>query len=140
MVNSNRRSIFAIANHNQGLQPKFRRDGRVVDYSSLENYRAARHRGFESLSLRKVKLATIAIVASFLFVFTFCLPMDFHQSLSVFPAATYPQHLKIRRKKKRKNVKDSMNRQMFAKSPVPLFIPFVAGILSLAESGAFSVF
>ena len=29
------------------------RDGRVVDYSSLENYRAERHRGFESLSLRK---------------------------------------------------------------------------------------
>ena len=28
------------------------RDGRVVDYSSLENYRAERHRGFESLSLR----------------------------------------------------------------------------------------
>ena len=31
------------------------RDGRVVDYSSLENYRAERHRGFESLSLRKEK-------------------------------------------------------------------------------------
>ena len=30
------------------------RDGRVVDYSSLENYRAERHRGFESLSLRKI--------------------------------------------------------------------------------------
>ena len=28
------------------------RDGRVVDYSSLENCRAERHRGFESLSLR----------------------------------------------------------------------------------------
>ena len=25
----------------------------MVDYSSLENYRAERHRGFESLSLRK---------------------------------------------------------------------------------------
>ena len=31
------------------------RDGRVVDYSSLENYRAERHRGFESLSLRSLK-------------------------------------------------------------------------------------
>ena len=30
-----------------------RRDGRVVDYSGLENRRAERHRGFESLSLRK---------------------------------------------------------------------------------------
>ena len=32
---------------------KFWRDGRVVDYSSLENYRTERYRGFESLSLRK---------------------------------------------------------------------------------------
>ena len=30
------------------------RDGRVVDYSSLENYRTERYRGFESLSLRQV--------------------------------------------------------------------------------------
>ena len=29
-----------------------RRDGRVVDYTGLENRRAERHRGFESLSLR----------------------------------------------------------------------------------------
>ena len=29
-----------------------RRDGRVVDYSSLENCRTERYRGFESLSLR----------------------------------------------------------------------------------------
>ena len=28
------------------------RDGRVVDYTGLENRRAERHRGFESLSLR----------------------------------------------------------------------------------------
>ena len=28
----------------------------MVDYSSLENYRAERHRGFESLSLRLIKL------------------------------------------------------------------------------------
>ena len=32
-----------------------RRDGRVVDYNGLENRRAERHRGFESLSLRKKK-------------------------------------------------------------------------------------
>ena len=30
-----------------------RRDGRVVDYTGLENRRAERHRGFESLSLRR---------------------------------------------------------------------------------------
>ena len=32
--------------------PYKRRDGRVVDYSSLENCRTERYRGFESLSLR----------------------------------------------------------------------------------------
>ena len=33
--------------------PSKRRDGRVVDYNGLENRRAERHRGFESLSLRQ---------------------------------------------------------------------------------------
>lgn len=38
---------------------KARRDGRVVDYNGLENRRAERHRGFESLSLRRnVKMGT----------------------------------------------------------------------------------
>ena len=32
------------------------RDGRVVDYSSLENYRTERYRGFESLSLREEQI------------------------------------------------------------------------------------
>ena len=36
------------------LRDAIRRDGRVVDYSSLENCRTERYRGFESLSLRKV--------------------------------------------------------------------------------------
>ena len=36
------------------LRDAVRRDGRVVDYSSLENCRTERYRGFESLSLRKV--------------------------------------------------------------------------------------
>lgn len=35
------------------LRDAVRRDGRVVDYSSLENCRTERYRGFESLSLRK---------------------------------------------------------------------------------------
>ena len=42
-------TIFPQQNGNHHY---FRRDGRVVDYSGLENRRAERHRGFESLSLR----------------------------------------------------------------------------------------
>ena len=43
------------------------RDGRVVDYNGLENRRAERHRGFESLSLRKqgCKSASYAIYTLF---------------------------------------------------------------------------
>ena len=44
------------------------RDGRVVDYSSLENYRTERYRGFESLSLRSEKLK----------------PADFQRAFSLF--------------------------------------------------------
>ena len=52
---------FAILNFTLYLCTRFsnktalkmlRRDGRVVDYNGLENRRAERHRGFESLSLR----------------------------------------------------------------------------------------
>ena len=42
------------------------RDGRVVDYSSLENCRAERHRGFESLSLRFEEL--VDIFSGFFFI------------------------------------------------------------------------
>ena len=35
---------------------KLWKDGRVVDYTGLENRRAERHRGFESLSLRSQTL------------------------------------------------------------------------------------
>ena len=35
------------------VKSSFRKDGRVVDYTGLENRRAERHRGFESLSFRK---------------------------------------------------------------------------------------
>ena len=42
-----------------------RRDGRVVDYSSLENYRTERYRGFESLSLRKSKRRRRRLEASY---------------------------------------------------------------------------
>ena len=34
------------------VKSSFRKDGRVVDYTGLENRRAERHRGFESLSFR----------------------------------------------------------------------------------------
>ena len=37
----------------QSLLPKSWKGGRVVDYSGLENRRAERHRGFESLPFRK---------------------------------------------------------------------------------------
>ena len=56
---SKKHFTFALAigkQHNfpqqNGNHHYFRRDGRVVDYSGLENRRAERHRGFESLSLR----------------------------------------------------------------------------------------
>ena len=42
--------------HPLSRQSEHWRDGRVVDYSSLENYRTERYRGFESLSLRSNKL------------------------------------------------------------------------------------
>ena len=41
-------NLFRLQNGNHHW-----RDGRVVDYNGLENRRAERHRGFESLSLRK---------------------------------------------------------------------------------------
>ena len=49
------------------LRDTVRRDGRVVDYSSLENCRTERYRGFESLSLRELgcKSASYAIYTFF---------------------------------------------------------------------------
>ena len=52
-------SIFNVQWKIRTFAPAFRkskhwRDGRVVDYSSLENYRTERYRGFESLSLRQI--------------------------------------------------------------------------------------
>lgn len=49
------------------LRDTVRRDGRVVDYSSLENCRTERYRGFESLSLRNkgCKSASYAIYTLF---------------------------------------------------------------------------
>ena len=57
--------LFSIINYQLSINlctfaPAFKksklwRDGRVVDYSSLENYRTERYRGFESLSLRQLR-------------------------------------------------------------------------------------
>ena len=45
----------------------------MVDYSSLENYRTERYRGFESLSLRKQKRSPLIFSGFPFFVtFSFC--------------------------------------------------------------------
>ena len=54
-------------NQETTVSPMQRRDGRVVDYSSLENYRTERYRGFESLSLRNVKKKEVRFELLFLF-------------------------------------------------------------------------
>lgn len=50
--NSQKNAYLCIAFEKEVFSKRVWRDGRVVDYSSLENCRAERHRGFESLSLR----------------------------------------------------------------------------------------
>ena len=61
---------FALAFEQSGIW----RDGRVVDYSGLENRRAERHRGFESLSLRK-KAATfwLLLFSYYIIIMQLCL-------------------------------------------------------------------
>ena len=44
--------MHRLSKKTSNIHQILRRDGRVVDYSGLENRRAERHRGFESLSLR----------------------------------------------------------------------------------------
>ena len=44
---------FALAFDQSQFSRTVRKDGRVVEYTGLENRRAERHRGFESLSFRK---------------------------------------------------------------------------------------
>ena len=56
------KSVFTLALRKQ------RRDGRVVDYSSLENYRTERYRGFESLSLRTLNEKPAGFSGLFLFI------------------------------------------------------------------------
>ena len=56
-------------NQETTVSPMQWRDGRVVDYSSLENYRTERYRGFESLSLRNLKRKKF-VLNFFLFLFS----------------------------------------------------------------------
>ena len=46
-------SLFVVPLHRNLRMTLLRRDGRVVDYTGLENRRTETCRGFESLSLRK---------------------------------------------------------------------------------------
>ena len=67
-------SIFNVQWKIRTFAPAFKkskhwRDGRVVDYSSLENYRTERYRGFESLSLRNKNKEPAEISAGFLFLY-----------------------------------------------------------------------
>ena len=79
LLNSRKTTTFAPA----FKKSKHWRDGRVVDYSSLENYRTERYRGFESLSLRKEfsRLAELFLFWRFSY---FPLPTIFEMS-SIMP-------------------------------------------------------
>ena len=57
----------------------------MVDYNGLENRRAERHRGFESLSLRKQKTSSI-LLGVFLFVYANRV-LTFFQSLRFVKAS-----------------------------------------------------
>ena len=62
--------IFALAIRTLDVTSIVRRDGRVVDYSGLENRRTERYRGFESLSLRnELKLKEKRKPTGFRFLF-----------------------------------------------------------------------
>ena len=69
---------------------RFRRDGRVVDYSGLENRRTERYRGFESLSLRNEDLRINPIakrepkVPVFLYVQLWALQACLYKSTGVY--------------------------------------------------------
>ena len=50
--------LFKFAAHSGSSRTLYRRDGRVVECTGLENQRTERYRGFESLSLRQKQLKT----------------------------------------------------------------------------------
>ena len=51
-ASSEKNRTFASLSKNKAFLKKVWKGGRVVDYSGLENRRAERHRGFESLPFR----------------------------------------------------------------------------------------
>ena len=59
---------FALANKQKRQLSFVRRDGRVVEYTGLENRRTARYRGFESLSLRNRVLQTNGLQDFFIII------------------------------------------------------------------------
>ena len=62
---------FALANKQKRQLSFVRRDGRVVEYTGLENRRTARYRGFESLSLRTESCKSKDLQDFFLIVYFF---------------------------------------------------------------------
>ena len=70
----------------------------MVDYSSLENYRAERHRGFESLSLRKKEQsARVALFVYAIRVLTFFQSLRFMKA----PLRVERESLSLRKLMKR---------------------------------------
>ena len=58
----------------------FRKDGRVVDYTGLENRRAERLRGFESLSFRAIDKRAKSVY----FAFFVCEDMEYRMVAKTF--------------------------------------------------------
>ena len=65
-VDSKKSRTFASLSKTKPSYKEVWKGGRVVDYSGLENRRAERHRGFESLPFRKLK-ASVSLTDAFLF-------------------------------------------------------------------------
>ena len=61
--------LFKFAAHSGSSRTLYRRDGRVVECTGLENQRTERYRGFESLSLRKKHLKT-SVLRWFFYAYT----------------------------------------------------------------------
>ena len=61
--------LFKFAAHSGSSFTSYRRDGRVVECTGLENQRTERYRGFESLSLRQKHLKTSVLRWFFLYPF-----------------------------------------------------------------------
>ena len=76
MQEINKTATFAPLLDQEAILMNVWRDGRVVDYNGLENRRAERHRGFESLSLRSKSKKEVIYVASFFLLGFSCVGAD----------------------------------------------------------------